>query len=74
MRTRNLLKFIRNLREDKLCLEECVNLLLDLQLNRGPIIETITVIQHEKPLLFSWLKSRLSFRPGLLMMLDVRME
>lgn len=71
---KNLLTTIRRMHESKADLEQCVDLLIKLQLDQGPIIEVLTVLRYEKPILFSWLKTRLSFRPGLQMMLDIRLD
>lgn len=71
---KNLLETIRRMHEAKPDLEQCVDLLIELQLDQGPVIEVLSVIRYEKPILFSWLKPRLSFRPGLQMMLDIRLD
>ncbi|WP_438448913.1 hypothetical protein [Gorillibacterium sp. sgz5001074] len=53
-------------------LEQCVDLLLQLQTEKGPVIETLNVIRQDKPIMYSWLRKRLDYRPGLKMLLDIR--
>lgn len=55
-------------------LERCVDLLISLQQNKGPIIEVLTVLRHENPTLFSWLRPRLALRPSLQMTLDIQVD
>ena len=69
-----LLDTIRRMHETKVDLEQCVDLLVQMQYEQGPIVEVMTVIRYEKPILFAWLKPRLSFRPGLQMMLDLHLD
>ena len=70
-KNKRILETIRRMHESKVDLEQCVDLLITLQMEKGPVIEVLTLIRYEKPILFSWLKPRLAFRPGLQMMLDI---
>lgn len=65
---------VRRLPESHTGLEQCVDLLLQLQLEKGPVIETLNVIRQDKPLLFNWLHKRLECRPGLRMSLEIRYD
>lgn len=65
---------VARLPESNTGLEQCVDLLLQLQQNKGPVIETINVIRQDKPLMYKWLQKRLEYRPGLKMLLDIRYD
>lgn len=65
---------VTRLPESHTGLELCVDLLLELQQQKGPVIETVNVLRRDKPLLFGWLHKRLEHRPGLRMSLDIRYD
>jgi hypothetical protein len=54
-----------------------LNIILDLlyllQQNRGPLIEVVTVLKFEKPLLYSLLKRRV-VNPGLKMLFQLSLD
>lgn len=71
---KNVLKTIRSFQAARPDLEQCVDFLVKLQQDKGPIIEAMTVLRYENPTLFSWLRPRLAFRPMLQMSLDIHLE
>ena len=67
--------FLKNLRDNRQDVEKCVDFLRDLQRSQSqtppPMAETITMIKHEKPALFSMLKQRLQPNRGLNMLFQL---
>jgi hypothetical protein len=55
-------------------LEECVDLLYMLQQKRGPLVEVVTVLKYERPLLYDLLKKRLAGNPGLVMLFELSVD
>ncbi|SEC65002.1 hypothetical protein [Paenibacillus sp. GP183] len=65
------LEEVRALEDHPKSLQECVDILLDLQRNSGKVAEIITILKYEKPLLHSRLKKRLSSNPGIFLLMDL---
>jgi hypothetical protein len=54
--------------------EKAVDLLYEVQQERGPVAEVVTVLKYEKPLLHNMLKTRLRNNPGLSLVFDLSMN
>jgi hypothetical protein len=67
--------FLENIKDDPREVEKCVDLFYTLQRTKGsPILEIITILKFEKPLLHSLLKTRLQNRLGLSMLFSLTMD
>jgi hypothetical protein len=65
---------VRALADEPKSLEACVQILINLQRNRGKVAEMLTIIKYEKPFLHALLKKRLLYNPGLLMLMDLSLN
>jgi hypothetical protein len=59
------------IKDDLSHLEKCVDLLYMLQQKRGPLVEVVTVLKFERPILYDLLKKRLAGNPGLSMLFEL---
>ena len=74
MDTNQILLFLKNTKDEPRNLENCVDILTDLQRTKGAVLEVITLLKFEKPLLHSLLKPRLKHNTGLSMLLNLSMD
>jgi hypothetical protein len=68
------LEQVRDLEDDPKFLQECVDILIDLQKTSGKVAEIITILKYEKPLLHSLLKKRLASNPGIFLLMDLSID
>jgi len=75
MRIDHINSFLEKIKDEPRNLEKCIELLYTLQHSKGtPLLETITVIKYEKPLLYSLIKPRVQSRQGLKLLFDLSMD
>jgi hypothetical protein len=67
----NVLSEIKDHHSD---LQKCVDLLYLLQRKVGPIVEVITILKYDKPLLYGLLKRRVITNPGLKMAFEITVD
>lgn len=74
MSNKEVLLFLSNTKDEPRNLEKCVDVLTELQRKKGALLEVITLLKYEKPLLHSLLKTRLQHKPGLNMLYQLSMD
>jgi hypothetical protein len=67
-------KQINTFKDSQEHLEKTIDLLYEIQLSKGPLIEAITLIRFEKPRLFTCLKTRLGDKSGFKISFEVSFE
>lgn len=71
MNKNDILKEINSIRDHHRDLEKSIDLLYKIQLKRGPLIEVMTIIKHERPCLYGYIKNRLNSKRGFSLLFDL---
>lgn len=70
--------FMRSVKDDIKDVEKGLNFLDSLMRNRGeftpPMVEIVTVIKHEKPILYQHMKQRIQYQYNLRMIFELDMD
>jgi hypothetical protein len=74
MTNSEIVKELNNINSDLKSVEGSFDLLLKIQQSQGPVIQVLTIIKYEKPLIYTILKTRLVNNPGFKMLFDVSVE
>ncbi|SEB80430.1 hypothetical protein [Paenibacillus sp. GP183] len=61
MTTNDIIKEINTIQDSSSYIERTIDLLYEVQLSRGPLIEVVTIFKYEKPCLYSTLKKRFHY-------------
>ena len=74
MKNEELQQFLDNTKDEPRNLEKCVDFFYLLQRTQGSLLEVVTLLKFEKPLLHSLLKIRIKHNPGLSMLFNLSMD
>ncbi len=70
--------FLRSVKDDKKDVEKGLSFLDGLLRNRGesypPMVEIVTVIKHERPILYQHMKQRIQYQSNLRMIFELDMD
>jgi hypothetical protein len=70
-----IVQFIKNTKDDKRNLEKYIDLLYTLHQERATnMLEVVTIIKFDKPLLYSLIKPRIQSRMALKLLFDLTMD
>ncbi|KIL41936.1 hypothetical protein SD70_03400 [Gordoniibacillus kamchatkensis] len=74
MKAKEIPNYIRNLEDNQVHIEKYIDLIYVLQRKRGPVLEAVTLIRFEKPIIYSILKRRFQNNNGLNMLFSLAMD
>jgi hypothetical protein len=75
MSKEQIVAFLNSVKDDARNLERCIDFLYTLQRSQGsPLLEVVTILKFEKPLLYSLMKPRIQNRQGLKLLFDLTMD
>jgi hypothetical protein len=74
MANSDIIKELNDIQDDHRFIEKSIDLIYKIRMDRGPVVEAITIIRYEKPTLFNFLKVGFQNNPGLNMLFDVTVD
>jgi hypothetical protein len=74
MTNNDIIKELNDIQDDHRFIEKSIDLIYKIRLDRGPVVEVITIIRYEKPTLFNYLKARFQNNSGLKMLFEVTVD
>jgi hypothetical protein len=75
MSNEQIVVFLNSTKDDARNIERCIDFLYTLQRAQGaPLLEVVTIMKFEKPLLYSLIKPRIQNRQGLKLLFDLTMD
>ncbi|WP_171686153.1 hypothetical protein [Paenibacillus planticolens] len=69
-----IIKELDSLNDNLSSLGKCVDLLYNIQKSQGPLVEVVTILKFEKPILYPYIKARFENNPVFKMLFEVTFE
>lgn len=74
MTNKHIINELYSIKDDLKNIEKCIDLFYRIQLTQGPLIEVITIMRFEKPLLYAYLKTRFERNPRFNMLFELLID